>query len=91
MRFLTSFIILSLLSCNSPAKKQASFWESQRHRFKYQNKGEFVSDSILRAEYKTLKKVKHRLFDSLFSSNAVYLYSWQDRDKTKNEFTVIER
>ncbi len=90
MRLLTSFIILSFFSCNSSTKKQISFWETQKENFEYQNKSEFVSDSILRADYKTLKKMKHPLFDSIFSSNPVYLYSWQDRDKTKNEFTVID-
>jgi len=83
-------MILFIVSCNSLTKKQTSFWESQKLNFKHQNKSEFVSDSILQAEYKTFKKVKHPLFDSLFSSNPVYLYSWQDRDKTKNEFTVID-
>ncbi len=87
MRILTSIIILSLISCNS---RYVPYWEKQKGDFKYHNKKEFVSDSILRADYKTYKKSRHPLFDNFVSSEPVYLYSWQDRDKTKNEFTVIK-
>ena len=34
--------------------------------------------------------MKHPLFDSIFPSDPVYLYSWQDQDETKTEFTVIK-
>ena len=69
-------------------KNSNSFWETQKPAFKYQNKIEFVSDSILRADYKNFKTIKHPLFDSIVGDK-VYLYSWQDRNKTTNEFTVI--
>ena len=88
MRLVTSLIILCLFSCTNLIKNQSSFWETQKGNFKYHSKNQFVSDSILRADYKTLKKFKHPLFDSI-TGNQVYLYSWQERDKTKNEFTVI--
>jgi len=39
-------------------------------------------------EAKTFKKIRHPLFDSIIG-NPGYLYSWQDRDITKNEFTII--
>ncbi len=48
-----------------------------------------MSDSILAADYKMLKKISHPIFDKI-SSNPVYLYSWQDRDSAKNEFTVVK-
>ncbi|MES2776157.1 MAG: hypothetical protein V4722_18410 [Bacteroidota bacterium] len=69
-------------------KNNNSFWETQKENFKFKNKSEFISDSVLRVDYKTFKSIKHPLFDSTLRSE-VYFYSWQDRDETKNEFTVI--
>jgi len=89
MRFLTLLIFLSFLGCRSFPKNQSSYWETQKGNFKYQNKIKFESDSILRADQKTLKKFNHPLFNSTIG-NSVYLYSWQDRDKSKSEFTVID-
>jgi hypothetical protein len=90
MRFVTTLIFFIFISCNSSTKKQVSFWETQKSNFKYQNKREFVSDSILRIDFeaKTFKTLKHPLFDSIIG-NPGYLYSWQNRDTTKNEFTII--
>jgi hypothetical protein len=71
-------------------KKSLSFWETQKNNFKYRNKKEFISDSILLADFKanSFKKIRHAMFDSIIG-NPGYLYSWQDRDITKNEFTII--
>jgi hypothetical protein len=44
---------------------------------------------VLRTDYKNLKTNSHPLFDQIVS-NPVYLYSWQKRDPTKNEFTIIK-
>jgi len=88
MRIQTFLIIVLFLGCKNLTKNDNSYWETQKQDFKYQNKKEFISDSILRANYKTFKSLKHPLFDSILGDK-VYLYSWQDRDKTKNEFTVI--
>ena len=82
-------MILFGASCNSLTNNQSSFWQLQKSEFKYKNKREFISDSILRAEYKTLKKFSHPLFENI-PSNPVYLYSWQDRVSDKNEFTVVK-
>jgi len=90
MRLLTSFILLCFISCNSQTKKTYSFWVTQKTNFKYQDKKEFASDSILRAdlESNSFKKLKHPMFDSIIGAPG-YLYSWQDRDSIKNEFTII--
>ena len=49
-----------------------------------------MSDSTLRADFKAnaFEKIRHPLFDSIIGDPG-YLYSWQDRDTTKNEFTII--
>ncbi|HEU4471250.1 MAG TPA: hypothetical protein VFR58_09210 [Flavisolibacter sp.] len=60
----------------------------QKTGFRYFDKKEFVSDSLLRAEYKTFNTLRHPLFERIMGSK-VYLYSWQERDKSKNEFTVV--
>ena len=78
--------VIFLISCNSG---ESSFWETQKSSFRYQDKKEFVSENNLLAEYKTFKQIKHPLLDSIIGDSA-YLYSWQNRDKTKNEFTVIK-
>lgn len=91
MRLLILIITLLFISCNDLTKKSSSFWETQKTNFKYQNKKEFVSDSLLWADFKAnnFQKLKHPMFDSIIS-NPGYLYSWQDRDTTKNEFTIIK-
>jgi hypothetical protein len=90
MRLLISIIVLLFISCNGLTKKTFSFWETQKNNFKYQNKKEFVSDSILWADFEanSFKKMRHPMFDSIIGDPG-YLYSWQNRDTTKNEFTII--
>jgi len=90
MRLLISIIVLLFISCNGLTKKSFSFWETQKNNFKYQNKKEFVSDSILWVDFEanSFKKIRHSMFDSIIGDPG-YLYSWQDRDTTKNEFTII--
>jgi hypothetical protein len=72
-------------------KKSPSFWETQKTNFKYQNKKEFVSDSLLWADFNAnnFKKLKHSMLDSVIGGPG-YLYSWLDRDTTKTEFTIIK-
>ena len=89
MRQTIVIISIFFIACKGVTKQPSSFWEQQKGNFKYQNKNEFVSDSLLMAEYKGLKQSSDSLFKDLHS-NHVYLYSWQERDKTKNEFTVIK-
>jgi hypothetical protein len=89
-----SWIILACLSlyaisCNNKKDQPRSFWEQQKDKFKYKQKNEFASDSSLFKEYTTLTRMRHPLFDSLFHGPA-YLYSWQERDGTKTEFTIIK-
>jgi hypothetical protein len=88
MRKMTYIIGLLFLSCYT-LTKDTSFWERKKKDFKYLNKKEFISDSTLRAEIKNFNTSRHPLFDSLLGDK-VYLYSWQDRDKSKNEFTVVK-
>ncbi|HMR89518.1 MAG TPA: hypothetical protein PKD51_15265 [Saprospiraceae bacterium] len=88
MRSSIYIITILFLSCNSSTSLKSSFWENKKDDFKYLNKKEFISDSTLEAEIKSLKIVSHQLFDTTLEDK-VYLYSWQDRDKSKIEFTVV--
>lgn len=81
--------MISFASCDDSTTSASSYWEKQKDNFKYQNKTEFVSDSALRADLVYLKKISYPLLGKR-KTDTVYLYSWQERDKTKNEFTVIE-
>ena len=84
-------MIISLtISCNILKEKKTSFWETEKDKFKYQNLKEFVSDSNLKVDIQSCYKKRHQPIDSLFESKKVYLYSWQDRDSSKNEFTVVK-
>lgn len=83
-------IILIAISCNMLKDKGTSYWESKKNNFKHRNLNEFISDSILRTELKSYYKMRHKSIDSLFASQKIYLYSWQNRDSTKDEFTVVE-
>lgn len=87
---LLTAIGIVITSCNNNKQKPQSFWQQQKDKFKYKQKNEFVSDSFLYKEYTTLTRMRHPLFDSLFSNQPVYLYSWQDRDETKTEFTIVK-
>jgi len=89
MRSSIYIITILFLSCNSSTSRKSSYWEQKKDDFKYVNKKEFISDSTLKAEFESLKTISHPIFDTTLRSK-VYLYSWQDRDKTKNEFTVVK-
>lgn len=58
-------------------------------KFPVRNLKEFVSDSVLWANYKKYPVIKNKMLDTAVSSGDKHLYSWQDRDVNKNEFTVI--
>ena len=94
MQVLSAMLVFCFISCNSLTRHQVSYWEKQKDNFRYQNKSEFVSHSTLQADYKTFKTSRHSLFGNFFSnkffSSKVFLYSWQDRDSSKNEFTIIK-
>jgi hypothetical protein len=78
------------VNCNIMKGKQNFYWESLKERFKYFNKNEFVSDGLLEKDISSCYKSTHKSLDSIFPSEKIYLYSWQDRDSTKNEFTVVK-
>ncbi len=82
-------IILFIISCNMLKGKNHSYWGTQKNKFKHRNLSEFVSDSLLRTNIKSCYSQWHKSLDSISSNKKVYLYSWQDRDTTKNEFTVV--
>jgi hypothetical protein len=86
MRFILITVILGILSCNHLTADKLSYWETQKNDFKYRNKTEFVANNEVRYNLKTFKKISLHLLPWI---DTVYLYSWQDRDPTKNEFTVI--
>ena len=88
MRSSIYIITILFLSCNSSTSLKSSYWENKKDDFKYLNKKEFISDSTLEAELESLKLISHPIFDTTLEDK-VYLYSWQDRDKSKIEFTVV--
>lgn len=79
------------MGCSSATGKSPSFWESQKSKFRYQNKKEFVCDSTLRAGLKAnaFTALRHPLFENL-DGDTSYLYSWQERDTSKNEFVILK-
>lgn len=89
MKITVNIFLFLFLSCNVSTNKKTSYWEGRISDFKYQDKKLFVSNNDLRNEFKELTNVSHPMFDSLFGSK-VYLYSWQNRSNTKNEFTVVK-
>lgn len=92
MRLLTAILFVFFAGCKPmvpPPLPPSSYWEQQKGNFRYLNKTEFVSDSALRADLHNMKMSNHPIFRSI-TSQPVYLYSWQDRVPTTNEFTVIE-
>ena len=87
MRFVV-IILFILYSCNEE-KKPITFWETQRNNFRYQDKKEFIIDSSIWENYKSLMSSRHPMFDSIVSG-PVYLYSWQQRAPENIEFTVLK-
>src|SRR5688572_10929744 len=87
MQILKPILIICLISCSNHKQSQSN-WEKQESNFKYQDKTEFIIDSSLRATYKQLPKADIDIFGK--KADNVYLYSWQSRDNTKNEFTIIK-
>lgn len=85
MRIILLLIIMELFGCNNSTGVD-SYWESQRGDFKYRNKTEFFIDTEMKNDLSVFKKVKLPLEKWI---DSVYLYSWQERDPSKNEFTVI--
>ena len=88
MQILNPLLILCLISCSNQKQSQTSYWETQKNNFRYQDKNEFLIDSLLKVSYKQLPKANYKLFSQTVD-NKIYLYSWQNRDKKYNEFTVI--
>ncbi len=76
-------------ACSNPRPARLSYWESMKDSFPLRNVQKFASDSTLEANYKTYPKIKNSLLDSVISRENIYLYSWQERDTSKNEFTVL--
>ena len=92
-REVSHFLAICLLlnvRCNTINSNQDSYWSSQKEKFRYSRLNEFVVDSLLEKELNSFPKSKHKSLDSIFPSEKVYLYSWQDSDSTKNEFTVVK-
>lgn len=87
---ISAFILLLLIvSCNNATQKNESFWKQQKKAFKYLNKTEFISDYELRKDLKSLTPIKHEMLDTLLGE-MLYLYSWQERDTSKIEFTIVK-
>ena len=84
-----AIIGINLFGCSSIQTNRYSFWESQKDKFRFQHRKEFTSDSSLRIELAQCNAVRHRCIDTIFSSKKVFLFSWQKRIPTTNEFTVI--
>jgi hypothetical protein len=87
---ISAFILLLLIvSCNNASQKNESFWKQQKKAFKYLNKTEFISDYELMKDLKNLTPIKHEMLDTLLGER-LYLYSWQERDTSKIEFTIVK-
>src|SRR5688500_11925012 len=86
--FLLALSVL-LIGCGENPKQTASYWASKKDSFPLQQTNFFLSDSVLQANYKKYPKAKSAIIDSIFFNADVYLHSWQKRDTTKNEFTVL--
>lgn len=78
-------IIISLFSCND-STKLVSYWEGQKSSFKYRNKIHFFINEEIQHGLNSFKKVNLQVERGI---DSVYLYSWQERDSSKNEFTFI--
>jgi len=93
MKVLSILAVFLFVGCNAVSEqgRPVSFWESQKAKFRYQNKKEFVCDSTLRADLKAkaFTAFRHPLFKSI-ASDTCYLYSWQERDTSKNEFVILK-
>lgn len=87
LRFTAVLVTVLIVGCKYSTTR-LSYWNSQKDQFKYLNKTEFRSDSALRAELPSLKMVDDSLFRKILK-RPVYLYSWQERSKVTNEFTVV--
>lgn len=69
--------------------RNKTYWGIQKNKFKYENLNTFFFDSNLISSYKQLTpSVDPFLTNKL--SGKIYLYSWQNRNDTTDEFTVIE-
>lgn len=84
-------VVLALIfvGCKEKTAEAPSFWEAKKDSFPMQNLKDFVSDSTLSANYKNFPTAISATIDSLYSNPKAYLYSWQERDPSKNEFTVV--
>src|SRR6185436_7207164 len=91
MRISLLFFILIVFGCqnNSSDKIKTSYWLSMKDSFQFKNLNNFSCDSILRMNYEKYHKIKTSLLDSIISKDDLYLYSWQERDTSKNEFTIL--
>src|SRR5690606_6847827 len=90
--FFYSLVLLMMfftLSCIMLKRKDYSHCSTQEKKFVYRNLNEFVSDSLLRRNIRSCYRQRHKSLDTISSGEKVYLYSWQDRDNTKNEFTIV--
>ena len=83
-------VFITVASCRSLNQNTASYWASMKDKFRHKNLNEFVCDSLMIENIKSSYKVRHRSIDTIFSSRKVYLYSWQERDSSKIEFTVVD-
>lgn len=78
---------LILLSCKSNDKEP--YWLGQKEKFKLKNIQTFLIDSSLKRNYKDYPLLKNQELDSLLNEQETYLYSWQERDTSFIEFTIL--
>gem|GEM_PF-1460491 len=89
-RNLIKFLCLILvLCCTYSFYYFGSLHGIYRGKFKYENVNYFIFDSSLLESYKLLPVSNHPTIKRMLAGR-VYLYSWQTRDSTTKEFTVIE-
>jgi len=96
MRLIASLILFAFISCNGYKNESSSKTLLKAEGFHFRNLNSFIIDSLLWKSYYTdknnglnLKKVTAKDVDSAFLHNDLYLYSWQQRNSTFTEYTVL--
>ena len=89
LKIFVGVLSVFFVACQSASTKKNGYWLSKKKDFLFHDLKEFISDSSLRSNYKSYPAINNSMLDSVLSSDEKYLYSWQQRDTTKNDFTVI--
>ncbi len=92
MRTLIALLIIINVSCQHsvPDSKKKSYWLSMKDSFQFKDLKKFSCDSLSFTSFRNYHKIKNATIDSTIPESDIYLYSWQERDTSKTEFTIIQ-